>query len=173
MRTVAALFYALFIITTCNPTAMNPITCHFEKADLLITDPIYFINDSDIWEENCEELANNRSLDRIGLTTGIIHGCGDVYRDQIVDEDGTVLGCFCSDSYTIACVRLDEAMAINPELADDIENSPNCYTIIKDFTGDVEFISKKEKYYDEQLVMITIIGRGTTNFHSDFEEPLE
>lgn len=163
----------LLIITACNSTAMEPIVCHFEKTDLLITDPIYFINVDNVWEENCEDFSENKSLDKLGLTTGIIHSCGDVYRDQIVDESGNVLGCFCSDSYNIACVKLDEVLAFNPELANEIEENPNCYAVIKNFTGDVKFIFKKEKYYDEQLVMVTIVGEGTTNFHSEFEEPLE
>ena len=69
-----------------------------------------------------------------------------------------------------ATIHADKAGAkINREIyGNHMAKFPNTFCVIKQFTGEVIFETKKERYYDEKLPITTIIGKGSTNFHSGF-----
>jgi hypothetical protein len=96
-------------------------------------------------------------------------GVGDVSPDVLVDEkDGSIIGEIGTDSYLLCCVKLKDVLKYNPEFADYMEEYPENFSVVKEFTGEVVFETKKERYYNEKLPITTIIGKGSTNFHSGF-----
>ena len=144
---------------------------HFENDDIIFVDPCYFVKDNSTWEEYCEDFAKNKKLDILGCNNSICVSIGDVYPDVLADETtGTVYGALCSDSSLLGCFKLEEVLNHNPDYAKEIEQSPDSCLVIKHYTGDVVFEIKKARYYDERLPMITIIGKGSTKFHSAFSE---
>jgi hypothetical protein len=134
-------------------------------------DPCYFAKDDGIWEKYCEDFAQNKSLEKLGCKQSICISVGDVSPDVLVDEsDGSVLGYIATDTYVLGCFILEDVLKYNPEFAEDMEKYPESFTVIKGFTGDVVFETKKERYYDEVLPITTIMGIGTTRFHSGFTD---
>lgn len=171
----AVSFLSIIVIvsfTFCSmPTNKKTLTVHFENTDIIFVDPCYFAKDDGVWEEYCDDFAINKNLAQLGCKHSICYQVGDVYPDVLVNEsDGTILGEIVSDSYLLGCFKLDDVLTYNPEYADDMEEYPNNYCLIKDFTGDVVFETKKARYYDETLPITTIIGRGSVNFHSAFTD---
>ena len=153
------------------PTKMKTQKMHFENADIIFVDPCYFAKDDGVWEEYCEDFAQNKNLDKLGCEQSICISVGDVSPDVLVNEnDGSVLGCICTDSYVLGCFKLEDVLEYNPEYAEDMEKYPDSFTVIKGFTGDVKKKKKKERYYDEVLPITTITGIGTIRFHSGFTD---
>ena len=70
---------------------MKQYKVHFEKTDIIFTDPCYFVKDDDIWDKYFEDFAMNKSLDKLGCSTGVCIDVGDVVPDILVDEDS---GCY-------------------------------------------------------------------------------
>lgn len=94
---------------------------------------------------------------------------GDVYPDVIADVGtGTILGELCSDSSVLGCFKLEDVLKHHPAYADDMERCPDSHLLIKGFTGDVIFETRKARYYGESLPITSIIGKGSVNFHSAF-----
>lgn len=150
-------------------TTQKTFSAHFDNADIIFVDPCYFAKDNDVWVEYCEDFAINKNLAKLGCENSICCGVGDVHPDNLVNEDdGTILGEICSDSYILGCFKLEDVLTYNPEYADDMKRYPKSFCLIKGFTGDVVFETKDEQYYGENYPMTTIIGRGSVNFHSAF-----
>ena len=153
------------------PTKTRTQKVHFENTDIIFVDPCFFAKDEGVWEEYCEDFAKNKNLEKLGCEQGICISIGDVYPDVLVNEsDGSLLGSICSDSYVLGCFNLEDVLKYNPEYAEDMEKYPESFTVIKGFTGDVVFKTKKERYYDEFLPVTTIIGIGSNPFHSGFTD---
>ncbi len=145
------------------------IKTHFENCDIIFVDPCNCVKDNEIWEKYCDDFAENKNLDKLGVKQGVCTYVRDVYPDAIVDEStGSILGELCSDSYLLGCFRLEDVLNHNPEYAKEMEKYPESFLVIKNFTGDVVFETKKARYYDEKLPITTIIGKGSVNFHSAF-----
>ena len=146
-------------------TTNNRLTAHFENADIIFVDPCYIVKDGDIWETYCEDFSANKNLDKLGCSQGICLHVGDVYPEVLADENTEeILGEICSDSNNIACLNLDEVLAYNPDFADDLDSG----IVIRNFTGEVIFETVETSYYDEVLPITSIIGIGSTPFHSAF-----
>lgn len=145
------------------------LKAHFDNTDIIFVDPCNFAKNNDIWEEYCEDFAENKSLEKLGCEQGICVMVGDVHPDVIADEaTDAILGELCCDSGIFGCFRLQDVLKHNPDYSKEMEDLPSSYVIIKGFTGDIVFETKKTRYYDEKLPMTTIIGKGSVNFHSAF-----
>jgi len=143
---------------------------HYDNADIIFVDPCYFVKNDEVWREYCEDFSVNKSLDKLGCSQGLCFAIGDVYKNLLVCDDGTEIGALCSDSYLLGCFRLDEVLNYNPNYAQDMEQCPSSFIVIKGFTGDVFFETNREHINNESLPMITIIGKGSKNFKSVFGE---
>lgn len=163
-------FIAFVSFIACSMlTNKKTLSVHFDNTDIIFVDPCYFAKDDGVWEEYCEDFAINKNLVKLGCKHSICYQVGDVYPDVLVNEDdGTILGEIGSDSYLVGCFELEDVLTYNPEYANEMEEYPNSFCLIKGFTGDVVFETKKARYYDENLPITTIIGRGSVNFHSAF-----
>ena len=158
-----------FLNVCCMPIGKKALKAHFDNTDIIFVDPCYFVKDEGTWEEYCEDFAKNESLDKLGCEQGICVSVGDVYPEVIADQTtGSVIGELCTDCYVLGCFRLEDVLKHNPDYAKEREELPNSYLVIKGFTGDVVFETKKARYYDEVLPITTIIGKGSINFHSAF-----
>ena len=151
------------------PIGKKTLKAHFDNTDIIIVDPCYVAKDDGVWEQYCFDFEKNKSLDKLGCEQGICVGVGDVSPDVLVDmKDGSILGEIGTDSYLLCCVKLEDVLKYNPEFAIHMAKFPNTFCVIIQFTGEVIFETKKERYYDEKLPITTIIGKGSTNFHSGF-----
>lgn len=143
---------------------------HVEGKDIVITDIIYIMNDADDEIIDIGECAtNNGSLNKIGLNNCITASGCEVIKSTVYNTKKEVIGQFCSDSNVVGCFLLEEIIAHKPSLADEIKEQPHAYALIPNFTGDVTFTIRKEKYYDEKLPLLNIKGKGNINFYTDFE----
>ena len=143
---------------------------HYDNADIIFVDPCYFVKNDEVWREYCEDFSVNKSLDKLGCSQGLCFSIGDIYKNMLVCDDGTEIGTLCSDSYLLGCFRLDEVLDYNPNYAQDMEQCPSSFVVIKDFTGDVFFETNRERINNESIPIITIIGKGSKNFKSVFGE---
>jgi hypothetical protein len=147
---------------------MKQYKVHFEKTDIIFTDPCYFVKDDDIWDKYFEDFAINKSLDKLGCSTGVCIDVGDVVPDILVDVDsGCSMGALSPDGM-LGCFRLEDVLAHNTNFAEDMARYPDSALLVKGFAGDVVFIKEDVPYYDSVYPVVTIIGAGTVNFHSAF-----
>ncbi len=171
MKHISITLLFIILLNHCSIMSLGKKTLkvHFENTDIIFVDPCYFVKDNDIWEEYCDDFADNKSLEKLGCEQGLCIRVGDVYPDVIADENtGAILGELCSDSYVLGCFKLEDVLKHNPDYANDMERYPDNHLVIKGFTGDVIFETKKARYYEETLPITTIIGKGSINFHSAF-----
>jgi hypothetical protein len=144
-------------------------TVSFTNQDIIFIDPCYFVKDNEVWEEYCEDFSENKSLDKLGISNGILMAISDVYKDILVNTDtGDVIGEICSDSYLLGCFQLDEVLKHNPDFESELETCP--LTIIRNFTGTVTFSKAKEMVDGHKYTIVTVKGKGSVNFRSEFSE---
>lgn len=139
-----------------------------EGKDIVITDVVYIMADGDdIDLLKC--IRNEGDLGRLGLSNCITaKGC-DVNKETIYNDNKEVIAEYCTDYYVVGCFLLEELLAYNPSLGQDMERNDHAYAIIRNFTGTVTFTIKEEKYYSERLPILNIRGEGNINFHSDYD----
>lgn len=127
-------------------------------GDIIITDPSYIVRSSNDWE-NCEY---GRELSELGIKTFLTSDNGDMVGQSIKDcNSGEKLGTFCTDSGMVSVMLLPEVLAYNPEYSKRL--SKNCYTIIKDFDGEVKRIDIEND--DNQYW--AFVGKGNVDFKTD------
>ena len=169
MKHLIPLLIVSLLNVCCMPIGKKALKAHFDNTDIIFVDPCYFVKDEGTWEEYCEDFAKNKCLEKLGCVQGICVSVGDVSPEVIADETtGAVIGELCTDSNVLGCFRLEDVLKHNPDYAEEMEELPNSYLVIKGFTGDVVFETQKARYYDEVLPITTIIGKGSINFHSAF-----
>ena len=133
------------------------------KGDILITDPMYIMKCEEDWHR-CEYGEN---LEELHICTYLTSGCGDEIGCDVVSLDThKKLGEFCSDSCMVSIMSLVEVKEYNPEFAKDL--GKNCYTIIKDFEGEVHLFEIDEDEGTDQRFYFA--GKGNKNFRTDFIE---
>lgn len=159
-----------------NEKDMKQYSVHFENKDVLFIDLVWLNIPDGVWEEHWEEFAENKGLEYLGYSNGITFNMTDVYKPYLIDSDcGEVIGDIQLDSYIVACLDMDEVLKTTPDLMSFIQTSP----VIKNFTGDITFTVAKEHadanvdLYEQEYDIVTIIGRGSKNFHSVFYSALE
>ena len=131
------------------------------KGDIIITDPMYIIKSGDDWHR-CEYGDN---LEELHICTYITSHHADAIGSDVVSLDtNNKLGKFCSDSCMVSVMSLSEVREYNPEF--DMKLGKNCYTIIKNFEGEIEMFETKEDDGTGQRVYIA--GKGNINFRTDF-----
>ena len=131
------------------------------KGDIIITDPMYIINDEEDWHR-CEY---GEKLEELCICTYITSEHGDEMGSDVVSLDAhKKLGEFCSDSCMVSVMSLAEVKEYNPEF--DKELGKHCYTIIKNFEGEVDLFEMEE--YDGTDQRLYFIGKGNKNFRTDF-----
>ena len=140
------------------------------EGDIIITDPCYFINNKDDWENSdCGRYMD--SEDGFDMFTGYIARdtlYGDWSCTVYNTDNGNEIGTFAADRAMVGVYLLDEVLKYNPEF--DYNNWT--VTHIKDFQGTVQFVvvhtegtyehnseyhKKGDKWEDYS---VEIIGRG-------------
>ena len=161
----------------------------FNNQTILITDPCYLINDSEGITDNDWSFCNYGSnMEALGLNsfmvshTGVGDGCWNLYAcddpnavvekfrveaekvNQIYEVPGineilTDMGQeFSADSGQTGVFDLAEVLAYNPFFKDDLPS--NCYAVIENFTGDIDFEFVNTPNYN----FLVVKGIGSTNF---------
>ena len=131
------------------------------KGDIIITDPLYIVKCEEDWHR-CEYGEN---LEALNICTYITSGHGDEIGSDVVSLDTPKkLGEFCSDSWMVSIMSLAEVREYNPEF--DKELGKHCYTIIKNFEGEVELFEMEEDDGTDQRLYFA--GKGNKNFRTDF-----
>ena len=140
---------------------------HFDNKDVLFIDLAWLNLPDGIWEEHWKEFSQNKGLEILGYSNGLMFDVTDVYKQYLIDSDsGEIIGDMQLDSYIVACLDLEEVLKTTPNLMDFIQTSP----VIKNFTGDITFTVASEyvEEYEEEYDVVTITGTGSKNFHSVF-----
>ncbi len=132
------------------------------KGNIYITDPSYIAKDEDWADDNGfdpmdETIHCSEFSDYLIKSTGIGDGAWKVYEYQshelseikaiIAKGDYSrhnVIGEFCVDAATVCVVYQHEADEYNPSFKDEFKDKPRCWTLIKDFDGEIE------PYYDTE-----------------------
>lgn len=125
------------------------------NGDIIITDPCYLMKSDDDWE-----LSNyGINLENIGIKTFLTDINADCFPPDIFDANSNIkLGEFASDSGAISIIDLSEAKNYNANFPKDLEK--NCYTIIKNFIGEVTIIDID----DGNFHTLAFSGIGNINF---------
>ena len=165
LRLLITSLILLITMNSCDKT-LAKYSMNVEGKDLLITDVIYIMKETDEWDEG---YTKNKNLDKIGCHNCLCALGSDVTKETIYNNKKEVIEEFCSDSYVIGCFLLEEVLKHNPSVAEDMEKNRHAFAIIRNFTGTVTFTVKEEKYYSERLPILNIRGEGNINFHSDYE----
>ena len=139
------------------------------EGDIVITDPCYLRGDMkvDDWQEFVKDIIEDGGMQSRtfygdwGCTAyEIPSDCGDI------PKNAKVIGHFCADAGMVCVVELGKVLAKNPDFNDWIAKHDTCVTVIKGFTGKVEFLIHTEKRtfkngtpYD--FVELRVRGEGT------------
>ena len=133
---------------------------HF-KGDIVITDPMYIMKSEEDWDL-CEYGEN---LEALNICTYITSGHGDEIGSDVVSLDTSKkLGEFCSDSWMVSIMLLSEVREYNFDFDKELEK--HCYTIIKDFEGEIQLFEMEEDDGTDQRLYF--VGKGNKNFRTDF-----
>lgn len=113
----------------------------FNHRDIIITDPCYIVKRKD---------ANRSSwnLSRCGIYDYITSDTyyGDwtctVWRASCYEEctEATFIGHFCADAGLVCVAALDEVLEYNRDIEKWIADDDLCATVIKNFSGTVNFV---------------------------------
>jgi hypothetical protein len=116
----------------------NPI--RFDKDDVVITDPCYFMRSSSDWDEcDC-----GQCLERLGLSsvrfysnsTGVGDGTWNV-RNLVVRKEK--IGTFSADSGQIGAFYLEDVLKYNPKFLTKHRRLDRLALILRNFTGEIGF----------------------------------
>ena len=101
-------------------------------------------------------------MDKLGFTSYLVHPTivGD-WVCNVIEDSGEVLGTFTADAGLVGVFLLDEILEHNPDFKE--YTNPVCYTIIRNFDGDVEIIEDVEMGSN-----VFVSGLGNINFQSVF-----
>lgn len=131
------------------------------KGDIIITDPMYIVKCEEDWHY-CEYGEN---LEALNICTYITSGHGDEFASDVISLDTPErLGEFCSDSCMVSVMLLSEVRQYNFDFDKDL--GKHCYTIIKNFDGEVQLFEMEE--YDNNGQRVYFMGKGNKNFRTDF-----
>lgn len=153
------------------------VASKFFDGDIIITDPCYIMRDDD-WERS--GYSDNMGI--LGIHNHITHDTlyGDWSCTTFNSDTKEIIGNFCADAGLVSVILLDEVMKYNPTFDYHI-NKPWTTTLIKDFSGVVEFVvvheegiyedttswhKKGEHWEDDEL---QVVGRG---INKTTKEPL-
>jgi len=122
------------------------------KGDILIGDPCEMVKSGKDWQL----CAWGERMEALGIETFLY---ADFQEDcpNVVDEQGNVLGSFCTDSSAVVVTTLQELLRYNKEFDQHIKYPKN-WTVIKDFEGTVSV-----KNLNGEKV---IEGKGSINFRT-------
>ena len=99
------------------------------------------------------------------ICTYITSGHGDEIGSDVVSLDTSKkLGEFCSDSCMVSIMSLAEVREYNPEF--DKELGKYCYSIIKNFEGEVELFEMEEDDGTDQRLYFVGKGKKISDFLS-------
>lgn len=123
------------------------------KGDIIITDPCYIFRVGD-WDKYCEDFDHSFIKD-LGFTDYLWEDT--VFGDGIwtvfdTDNKNSKLGSIAADTGLMGVFLLREVMHY---LGIEIHSS-NMETIIRDFDGDIQYVSKESGF--------AFIGKGSHNF---------
>lgn len=139
-----------------------------DNKDLLITDPCYLIENDNDWHE----FINSRNIHGYNPTIiGIVGECTDtrygdwichlyctkkknveehlkkVMKKQAIPREDHSMGTFSADAGMVCLVNLtDSSPSIKLAAENLLKKSPWCAVLIKNFTGEVNFIKGPDGY---------------------------
>jgi hypothetical protein len=133
------------------------------NGDIVITDPMYIVKSEEDWHR-CEY---GEKLEALNIFTYITSGNGDEFASDVISLDTPKrLGEFGSDSCMVSVMLLNEVRQYNSDFDKDL--GKHCYTVIKDFDGEVQLIEMEE--CDDNGQRVYFMGKGNKNFRTDFFE---
>ena len=133
------------------------------NGDIVITDPMYIVKSEEDWHR-CEY---GEKLEALNIFTYITSGHGDEFASDVISLDTPKrLGEFGSDSCMVSVMLLNEVRQYNSDFDKDL--GKHCYTVIKDFDGEVQLIEMEE--CDDNGQRVYFMGKGNKNFRTDFFE---
>ena len=133
------------------------------NGDIVITDPMYIVKSEEDWHR-CEY---GEKLEALNIFTYITSGNGDEFASDVISLDTPKrLGEFGSDSCMVSVMLLNEVRQYNSDFDKDL--GKHCYTVIKDFDGEVQLIEMEE--CDDNGQRVYFMGNGNKNFRTDFFE---
>ena len=131
------------------------------KGDIVITDPMYIVKSEEDWHR-CEYGEN---LEALKIFTYITSGNGDEFASDVISLDAPErFGEFASDSCMVSVMLLSEVRQYNFDFDKDL--GQYCYTVIKDFDGEVQLFEMEE--CDDNGQRVYFMGKGNKNFRTDF-----
>ena len=133
------------------------------NGDIVITDPMYIVKSEEDWHR-CEY---GEKLEALNIFTYITSGNGDEFASDVISLDTPKrLGEFGSDSCMVSVMLLNEVRQYHSDFDKDL--GKHCYTVIKDFDGEVQLIEMEE--CDDNGQSVYFVGKGNKNFRTDFFE---
>lgn len=130
------------------------------KGDLLLTDPLYIIkhDSKNDWDLLLSEGYDHAALHLLGITEYLSDEFCEDSRRNVIDNSGTIIGSFCSDSALFCVCDLNQALSYNPEFLVSYESY--CFCLVRDFNGYIYIVEdgKNNKH---------IIGIGNNGFKTE------
>ena len=122
-------------------------------GDLLITDPMYVMQEGEDWERSAYGFRMEALGVRTYLTAETLSGDWDCMAYDAVT--GKEMGRFCSDSGLVSAFLLEEILQYHPAYSEHLVH-PYTAVWIRDFRGTVQFAVRKTE--DGEWICIT--GQG-------------
>ena len=129
---------------------------HFEiSGDIIIGDPCEMVCSEDDWQL-CQW---GNHMEKLGIKD-FLYVEFEEDATTIVDNKGSVLGTFCTDSCAVVVMRLNDLLLYNKSFNQHI-TYPENWTVIKDFSGTIT----SEVIDDTSF----IVGNGNISFRTIYE----
>lgn len=125
-------------------------------GDIIIGDPMEMVKSEEDWQL-CEY---GERMDKLGIKDFL---CAEGEEDvpAVIDDNGNMLGSFCSDSGMVVVMRLDDLFTYNSDFYQHIDY-PGNWTVINGFDG----IVTAETAHGE----FSLSGEGNISFHTSHED---
>ena len=130
--------------------------------------------------DDWEKCGYGYAMEKLGITKYMTNST--LYGDwgcTVYEEDtNKVLGRFCADAGLVSVFDLEEVRRYNPAIDDQIAKLDWCFTVIKDFEGEISFVKVHvggrytadsplwEKDGTWEDTYLTVKGKGNINFYT-------
>ena len=122
------------------------------SGDIIIGDPCEMVSSEEDWQL-CQW---GKHMEKLGIKD-FLYVDYEEATPTVIDEDGNILGTFCTDSAVVVIMRLNDLLTYNKSFDQHI-TYPKNWTIIKNFIGTITSEVIGEKSF--------IVGKGNVSFQT-------
>ncbi|MDE5780243.1 MAG: hypothetical protein K2I03_02020 [Lachnospiraceae bacterium] len=129
-------------------------------GDVIIMDPCNLVKEEEDWEKVLTKEFDNVELEKIGIEHYMSFGAQGEGRAKVINDNGQVIGEFCTDSTLFCILLLSDLLKYNKDF-DDYNKYPGSCCVVSDFDGEITLENEGDDSYK-------IVGKGKNSFFTEW-----